>query len=404
MSSGFLNWLDARFPVRQTFQRYFSQYFVPKNLNFMYCFGILALVALFNQGITGLWLTMFYTPTAAGAFDSIQSIMRDVSWGWLLRYLHATGASAFFIVLYVHIFRGILYGSYQKPRELVWILGVVLWFLSMAQAFFGYLLPFGQLSYWGAQVFTSFIGAVPVVGDLLLGLVRGSHTVGTVLLQRFFAWHVIGIPLLLLLIIFLHVVALHHVGSNNPQGIDLPAKDDVAAYEQDTVPFYPFYVKKDVRAILIFLLVFFAVVFFSPDMAGYFLEPTNLVPANPLLTPDGIHPVWYLTPFYSMLRCIPHQGAGILVTSAGVIILFFLPWLDRSPVRSMRYKGRLSRAALVVFVLSFVCLGVLGLIEPTGMRIILARGFTLLYFAYFLTMPVYTKYESHRSIPNRIQI
>lgn len=388
-----LDWIDARFPLRQTFQRYFSKYLLPNNLNFYYCFGALAVFVLLNQAITGVWLTMFYTPTAQGAFDSIQLIMRDVHWGWLLRTLHTTGASAFFMVLYLHIFRGLLYGSYQKPRELVWLLGMVLFILLMAQAFFGYLLPYGQLSYWGAQVLTSFLGVIPFVGETLMTWFRGDYVVSTVTLQRFFALHVVLIPALVFFFVFVHVVALHHVGSNNPEGIEsapvMPHRKQVMR----TVAFYPYYFMKDVLAVLVFLVFFLAVVFFIPEMGGYFLEPLNLIPANPLLTPEGIRPLWYLTPFYTMLRSVPNQGVGVFLMLASVMILFFLPWLDRSPVRSMRYKGLFSRMALALMVLGFVGLGCLGMLPMTPMRLRAAQGCMFLYFSYFCLMPIYTRRE-----------
>jgi len=348
-----IHWLDERLPLLSTWRKYASDYYLAKNLNFYYCFGALAVLVLLNQVITGLWLTMFYTPTPASAFHSVEYIMRDVNYGWLLRYMHSTGASALFIVLYLHLYRGLLYGSYQKPRELVWILGMVLFMALNLESFFGYLLPWGQMSYWGAQVMTSLFGVIPYFKDTLVTFVRGDYSVGLTTLQRFFALHVIGIPLLVLFFVFLHIVALHHVGSNNPDGIDINRYLDKNGKPLDGIPFYPFYLIKDFLAVLVFLIIFFSVVFFFPDLGGFFLEPGNFVPANPMVTPEHITPVWYMTPFYAMLRAIPDKGLGVLAMLGALVILFFLPWLDKSPVRSMRYKGPYSNYALRALVGSF---------------------------------------------------
>ena len=403
MMKGLVNWIDARFPLISTWRRYASDYYVPKNLNFYYIFGSLALVVLFNQLLTGLWLTMFYTPTAADAFNSIEFIMRDVNYGWLLRYMHSTGASAFFIVIYLHMFRGMLYGSYQKPRELVWILGMFLFILLLAEAFFGYLLPWGQMSYWGAQVITSLFSAIPYVGDTLVTWIRGDFHVGNATLQRFFALHVIAIPLLLLLIVFLHLVALHKVGSNNPEGIDIKKCLDDKGRPLDGIPLHPYYTVKDFVGILVFLIIFFAIVFFAPEMGGYFIEHANFTPANLLETPEHIAPIWYMTPFYTMLRAIPDKLSGVVVMNASIFILLFLPWLDKSRVRSMRYKGIFSKYALLALVMSFVMLGYLGTVSVTPMTLHLARFFTVIYFGYFLLMPFYTRYERFDFPPERIQ-
>lgn len=397
-----LLWLDDRFPLFSTWKRYFSGYYVPKNLNFYYCFGVLALVVLINQLLSGLWLTMFYTPTAAEAFNSIEYIMRDVHFGWLFRYMHSTGASAFFIVLYLHIFRGLLYGSYQRPRELVWILGVFLFLLIMAEAFFGYLLPWGQMSYWSAQVITSLVSVVPYFGDSLVTWIRGDFVVGTATLQRFFALHVIAVPLLIILFVFLHIVALHHVGSNNPDGIDINQCRNKKGRPLDGIPFHPYYMIKDFLAVLLFLIMFFSIVFFFPDMGGYFLEPANFSPANSLQTPDHIAPVWYMMPFYAVLRAISNKTWGIVVMSSAVIILFFLPWLDKSPVRSMRFKGRYSKYALSLLVISFIALGYFGSLEVTPRNQFIVRICTFIYFAYFLLMPLYTRIEQCKVVPARI--
>lgn len=399
-----LYWIDARFPLFSTWKKYASDYYVPKNLNIYYCFGVLAIVVLGNQLLTGLWLTMFYTPSVAEAFNSIQYVMRDVSFGWLLRYLHSTGASALYIVLYLHLFRGLLYGSYQRPRELVWIIGMLLFLLMVAEAFFGYLLPWGQMSYWGAQVMTSLFGAIPYVGDTLVLWLRGDYAVGNPTLQRFFALHVIGVPLLVVFFVFLHIVALHHVGSNNPEGIDINKHVDKNGKPLDGMPFYPYYVIKDCFAVLIFLGIFLSVVFFYPDFGGYFLEPSNFAAANPLVTPEHIAPMWYLTPYYAMLRAIPDKLFGVIILGLALFVLLCIPWLDNSPVRSMRYKGLYSKMALTLFVISFLSLGYLGLQPITAIKLGLARLFTCVYFAYFLLMPVYSRLESCKSVPERIPI
>lgn len=399
---GFVNWIDARFPLINTWRAHASDYYAPKNLNFYYFFGSLALVVLLNQLVTGLWLTMFYTPTAAEAFNSVEFIMRDVNFGWLLRYMHSTGASAFFIVIYFHMFRGLLYGSYQKPRELVWLLGMVLFILLMAEAFFGYLLPWGQMSYWGAQVITSLFGAIPYVGDSLVIWLRGDYHIANATLQRFFALHVIGIPLLMLVLVFLHLVALHQVGSNNPQGSDIKKHLDSNGKPLDGIPFHPYYTVKDFFGVLVFLMGFFAVVFFAPEMGGYFLEHPNFAPADPLVTPEHIAPVWYMTPFYAMLRAIPNKLFGVIVMGGSLLILFLVPWLDKSPVRSMRYKGAYSKWALFLFVISFFILGYLGTVIVTPVTQYITRICTALYFAYFLLMPLYSRREQCRPVPERI--
>ena len=398
----FLNWIDERFPLMSTWKNYFSAYYLPKNLNFFYFFGSLALVVLANQFITGLWLTMFYTPSAEQAFSSVEYIMRDVNFGWLLRYMHSTGASAFFIVIYLHMFRGLLYGSYQRPRELVWLLGMFLYLLLLAGAFFGYLLPWGQMSYWGAEVITSLLSAIPYIGKSLVVWLRGDYTVGNATLQRFFALHVIAIPLLLFMLVFLHVVALHKVGSNNPDGIDIKKQRDAQGEPLDKIPFHPYYVIKDLVMTLAFLILFFAVVFFTPEMGGYFLEHNNFTPANPLVTPDHIAPMWYMSPFYAMLRAIPDKLLGVMCMGFALLFLFLLPCLDRSSVRSMRYKGNYSRIMLFLGVIAFVLLGYLGTTSVTPVRLFLARVSTGLYFAYFLLMPFYTRLEATRPLPARI--
>ncbi|WP_347251520.1 cytochrome b N-terminal domain-containing protein [Legionella sp.] len=398
-----VNWLDERFPLLCTWKEHFSDYYVPKNLNFFYLFGSLALLILAMQLMTGLWLTMFYVPTAQQAFSSIEYIMRDVNYGWLLRYMHSTGASAFFIVIYLHLFKALLYGSYQKPRELIWLLGMALFVLLMAEAFLGYLLPWGQMSYWGAQVITSLLSAIPYIGDHLVTWLRGDYNVANATLQRFFALHVIGVPLLLLFLVFLHLIALHKVGSNNPEGIEIKAALDSRGKPLDGIPLHPYFSVKDFVGILGFLILFFAIVFFFPEMGGYFLERENFAPANPLVTPEHIAPVWYMTPFYSILRAIPDKLMGVIAMGGAILILLFMPWLDKSPVRSMRYKGCYSRFALGVFVICFFILGYLGTVNVTPLNQYLARVCTAVYFAYFLLMPVYSRYETSRFPPKRIK-
>lgn len=399
---GLLNWVDERFPLMSTWRDHLSEYYAPKNFNILYVFGALSLLVLVNQLLTGLWLTMFYTPSAEQAFNSIEYIMRDVNYGWLLRYMHSTGASAFFIVIYLHMLRGLLYGSYQKPRELIWLIGAMLFLLLMAEAFFGYLLPWGQMSYWGAQVITSLFGAIPMIGDSLVTWLRGDYTVANATLQRFFALHVIGVPLMMILLVFLHIVALHKVGSNNPEGIEIKKHKNKNGKPLDGIPFHPYYTVKDLVAVMIFLIAFFAVVFFVPEMGGYFLEHANFSPADPMVTPEHIAPVWYLTPFYSILRAIPDKLTGVIAMGASIGLLFLLPWLDRSPVKSMRYKGMASRIALGIFIVSVIMLGYLGTKSVTPLRQLAAQIFTVLYFAYFLLMPIYTTFESHQQPPERI--
>lgn len=399
---GLMNWIDARFPLFNTWKNHVSEYYAPKNFNFYYFFGSLAMVVLVNQLMTGIWLTMFYTPTSKDAFSSVEFIMRDVNCGWLIRYMHSTGASAFFIVIYLHMFRGLLYGSYRKPRELVWLLGMALFILLMAEAFFGYLLPWGQMSYWGAQVITSLFGAIPYIGDALVTWIRGDYNVANATLQRFFALHVIAIPLLLIFLVFLHLVALHRVGSNNPEGIEIKKHLNREGKPIDGIPFHPYYTLKDFVGILVFLIGFFAVVFFVPDMGGYFLEHDNFTPADPMVTPEHIAPVWYLTPFYSMLRAIPNKLFGVVTMGGAIVILLFIPWLDRSKVLSIRYKSAYSKWALGIFVVNFALLGYLGTVSMTPLMQNMARFCTFLYFAFFLLMPIYSRLGRNKPVPERI--
>ena len=402
MMSKFMDWIDARFPATKMWEDHLSKYYAPKNFNFLYFFGSLALLVLVNQIVTGVWLTMSFTPSAEEAFASVEYIMRDVEYGWILRYLHSTGASAFFIVVYLHMFRGLLYGSYQKPRELVWLFGMLIYLALMAEAFMGYLLPWGQMSYWGAQVIISLFGAIPVIGDDLTQWIRGDYLISGITLNRFFALHVVALPIVILGLVVLHILALHEVGSNNPDGVDIKKKKDENGIPLDGIPFHPYYTVKDIVGVVVFLFVFCAVVFFFPEMGGYFLEKPNFEQANAFKTPEHIAPVWYFTPFYAILRAVPDKLMGVIAMGAAIAVLFVLPWLDRSPVRSMRYKGWISKVFLLEFCVAFVILGVLGVLAPTPGRTLLSQVCTVLYFAYFLLMPFYTRLEKTKPVPERV--
>ncbi|KYC15106.1 cytochrome bc complex cytochrome b subunit [Pseudomonas sp. ABFPK] len=400
--SKFMDWIDARFPATKMWEDHLSKYYAPKNFNFLYFFGSLALLVLVNQIVTGVWLTMSFTPSAEEAFASVEYIMRDVEYGWILRYLHSTGASAFFIVVYLHMFRGLLYGSYQKPRELVWLFGMLIYLVLMAEAFMGYLLPWGQMSYWGAQVIISLFGAIPVIGGDLTQWIRGDYLISGITLNRFFALHVVALPIVILGLVVLHILALHEVGSNNPDGVDIKKKKDENGIPLDGIPFHPYYTVKDIVGVVVFLFVFCAVVFFFPEMGGYFLEKPNFEQANAFKTPEHIAPVWYFTPFYAILRAVPDKLMGVIAMGAAIAVLFVLPWLDRSPVRSMRYKGWISKLFLLVFCVAFVILGILGVLAPTPGRTLLSQVCTVLYFAYFLLMPFYTRLEKTKPVPERV--
>lgn len=402
MMEKFMAWIDARFPATKMWEDHLSKYYAPKNFNFFYFFGSLALLVLVNQILTGIWLTMSFTPSAEEAFASVEYIMRDVEFGWIIRYLHSTGASAFFVVVYLHMFRGLLYGSYQKPRELVWIFGMLIYLMLMAEAFMGYLLPWGQMSYWGAQVIISLFGAIPVIGDDLTMWIRGDYLISGITLNRFFALHVIALPIVLLGLVVLHILALHEVGSNNPDGVDIKKNKDANGVPVDGIAFHPYYTVKDIVGVVVFLFVFCAVVFFFPEMGGYFLEKPNFEQANPFKTPEHIAPVWYFTPFYAILRAVPDKLLGVIAMGAAIAVLFVLPWLDRSPVKSMRYKGWMSKIWLVIFCVSFVILGVLGVLAPTPGRTLLSQICTALYFAYFILMPFYTRMEKTKPVPERV--
>jgi len=444
-----MNWVDNRFPATKMFKEHLSEYYAPKNLNIWYMFGSLSLLVLVIQIVTGIFLTMNYKPDAALAFGSVEYIMRDVPWGWLIRYMHSTGASAFFIVVYLHMFRGLIYGSYRKPRELIWIFGCAIFLALMAEAFMGYLLPWGQMSYWGAQVIVNLFAAIPFVGPDLALLIRGDYVVGDATLNRFFAFHVIAVPLVLLGLVVAHIIALHEVGSNNPDGVEIKAKKDANGKPLDGIAFHPFYTVHDIFGVSVFLLAFSAVVFFAPEAGGYFLEYNNFIPADPLKTPAHIAPVWYFTPFYSMLRAITTEmmyvlvlcvvvaaalgvlkgqlaglfkaillgGAvavvammlsidakfwGVVVMGGAVIILFFRPWLDNSPVKSIRYRPTWHKWLYGIFVVNFLVLGYLGIKPPSPINERVSQVGTLFYFGFFLLMPWWSRIGSFKSVPDRV--
>jgi len=408
-TTGFLGWIDKRFPLTKVWNEHLAQYYAPKNFNTWYFFGSLALLMLVIQIVTGIWLAMNYKPSAADAFASVEYIMRDVDWGWLIRYMHSTGSSFFFIVVYLHMFRALLYGSYRKPRELLWIFGVIIYLAMMATAFFGYLLPWGQMSYWGAQVIVNLFAAVPGIGEELSAWVRGDYVISDITLNRFFAFHFL-LPFVIAALVFLHIVALHRVGSNNPDGIEIKYGPKGNRWDAnapaDGIPFHPYYTVKDIVGVLVLLALFSAVIFFWPTVGGLFLEPPNFQPADPLVTPEHIVPVWYFTPFYAMLRAVPpmfgSQFPGVLVMFAAILIFFFLPWLDRSPVKSVRYKGPLFKIALAVFSVSFVVLAYLGMMPAKPVMTLFAQIFTVLYFLFFLLMPWYSKIDKTKPVPERV--
>ena len=454
-TTGLLGWIDARFPATQLWEDHLSKYYAPKNFNFWYFFGSLALLVLVIQIVTGIFLVMNYKPdgtlNAAGipvAFASVEFIMREVPWGWLVRYMHSTGASAFFVVVYLHMFRGLLYGSYRKPRELVWIFGCLIFLCLMAEAFMGYLLPWGQMSYWGAQVIVNLFSAIPVIGQDLSLFIRGDYVVSDATLNRFFSFHVIAVPLVLLGLVVAHIIALHEVGSNNPDGVEIKAKKDENGVPLDGIPFHPYYSVHDLLGVAGFLIIFSAVIFFFPEVGGYFLEANNFFPADPLKTPPHIAPVWYFTPFYSMLRAttsnflpilwlffafvlgmvflrtkdaririgsiavlvilavgfyfIDAKFWGVLVMGGSVIVLFFMPWLDCSPVKSIRYRPAFHKSILIVFVVVFLVLGYLGVQPPSPVGEKVSQLGTLLYFAFFLTMPLWSRAGTFKPVPERV--
>ncbi|MPQ76179.1 cytochrome bc complex cytochrome b subunit [Hydrogenovibrio sp. JE_KL2] len=397
-----LAWIDRRYPLVSTWNAHVGEYYAPKNFNFWYFFGSLALLVLVNQFITGIWLTMSYKPSAAEAFNSIEYIMRDVDWGWLIRYMHSTGASAFFIVIYLHMMRGLLYGSYKEPRELVWILGMFIFLVLMAEAFMGYLLPWGQMSYWGAQVIISLFGAIPVIGHDLATWVRGDFIISDATLNRFFALHVIALPLVLIVLVFMHIVALHQVGSNNPDGVEIKKYKNDKGLPIDGIAFHPYYTIKDSMGAIVFLFFFAFVVFYMPEGGGFFLEPPNFEPANPLKTPDHIAPVWYFTPFYAILRAIPDKLMGVIAMGGSIAVLFAMPWLDRCKVKSIRYRGASYKALLTMFVISFLVLGWLGTQPASPELTKLARIFTATYFLFFIILPFTSVSEKTKPVPERV--
>ncbi|HWH73488.1 MAG TPA: cytochrome bc complex cytochrome b subunit [Methylibium sp.] len=444
-----MTWVDNRFPATKLYKEHLSEYYAPKNFNFWYFFGSLAMLVLVIQIVTGIFLVMHYKPDAAKAFESVEYIMRDVPWGWLVRYMHSTGASAFFIVVYLHMFRGLIYGSYRQPRELVWIFGCAIFLCLMAEAFMGYLLPWGQMSYWGAQVIINLFSAIPFVGNDLSLLIRGDYVVGDATLNRFFSFHVIAVPLVLLGLVVAHIIALHEVGSNNPDGVEIKAKKDAQGRPLDGIPFHPYYSVHDILGVSVFLMAFTAVVFFAPEFGGYFLEFNNFIPADPLKTPAHIAPVWYFTPYYSMLRAttdfmvnvlvvlvaLGAVGAilkgrfgggaklgiaiaavvaafllktfdakfwGVVVMGGAVVILFFLPWLDRSPVKSIRYRPDWHKLVYAVFVLFFLVLGYFGIQAPSALNERVSQFGTLVYFGFFLLMPWWSTLGTFKPVPERV--
>jgi len=399
---GLLGWIDARFPLSSMWYDHLARYYAPKNFNFWYYFGSLALLVLVLQIITGIWLTMNYKPDAALAFNSVEYIMRDVNWGWLIRYMHSTGASFFFIVVYLHMFRGLIYGSFKKPRELIWIFGMIIYVCLMAEAFMGYLLPWGQMSYWGAQVIISLFGAIPGIGDSLALWIRGDFVIADATLNRFFAFHVIAVPIVLLALVVLHILALHEVGSNNPDGVDIKKNKDENGIPRDGIPFHPYYTVKDIVGVAVFLIVFCSVVFFMPEMGGWFLERDNFIPADPLKTPEHIVPLWYFTPFYAILRAVPDKFLGVVAMGGAIFVLFLLPWLDRSPVKSIRYRGTIYKVAVAIFVVSFIALGYLGTQPATPVMTNFARLFSLLYFGFFAALLIIPSFEKTKPVPDRV--
>ncbi|QIL88384.1 ubiquinol-cytochrome c reductase [Microbulbifer sp. SH-1] len=403
------DWVDQRLPIYRAWDTHMGKYYAPKNFNLWYFFGVLSMLVLVNQLLTGIWLVMSYNPSAEGAFASVEYIMRDVEMGWIIRYLHSTGASAFFVVVYLHMFRGLMYGSYKPPRELVWIFGMCIYLVLMAEAFMGYVLPWGQMSYWGAQVIVSLFGAIPAIGEDLVQWIRGDYLISGITLTRFFSLHVIALPLVLVLLVVLHILALHEVGSNNPDGIEIKKNKDANGVPLDGVPFHPYYTVHDLVGVAVFLFAFCVVVFFFPEMGGFFLEYANFEEANPLKTPEHIAPVWYFTPFYAVLRAVTMdigpltaKFLGLVAMGAAIAILFVLPWLDKSPVKSIRYKGVLPKLLLLVFAAVFIILGYLGVKSPTPGRNFLAQVATLFYFAFFVTMPIWTNPTTRKGMASWI--
>lgn len=409
-AAALMGWVDARLPVTEAYKKHMSEYYAPKNFNFWYYFGVLSMVVLVNQLLTGIWLTMFYTPTGEGAFASIEYIMRDVEYGWLIRYMHAVGASAFFLVIYLHMFRALLYGSYKAPRELVWIFGMMIYLALMAEGFMGYVLPWGNMSYWGAQVIISLFGAIPYVGEDLTVWIRGDYLLSGASLTRFFALHVVAIPIVLLALVVLHILALHEVGSNNPDGVEIKKHKNAQGIPLDGIAFHPYYSVKDTVGTIVFLIGFAAVLFFMPTGGGYLIEGPNFEPADALKTPEHIAPVWYYGAYYSMLRACTFDWFGlmsaklfgVIVMFAGVLILFLIPWLDRNPVKSIRYKGMLSKVALMLFAADFLLLTFLGTQPTSELYTLLAQLGTTYYFLFFASLLFLHRLEVSKPVPDRV--
>jgi len=398
-----LEWIDVRYPLTKMWNEHLAKYYAPKNFNVWYYFGSLALLVLVLQIATGVFLATNYKPDSTMAFASVEYIMRDVDYGWLLRYLHSSGGSFFFIIVYLHMFRALMYGSYRKPRELLWIIGVFIYLCLMAESFFGYLLPWGQMSFWGAQVIISLFSAIPYIGEELAVWVRGDFVIGDATLNRFFVYHVALMPMILLALAVVHIIALHEVGSNNPDGIEIKKnKNPATGIPLDGIPFHPYYTVKDIVGVSVFLFIFCVVVFYVPEFGGYFLEKNNFFPADPMTTPQHIEPLWYFTPFYAILRAVPDKFLGVVAMGASIMVLFLLPWLDRSPVKSIRYKGWIFKFALFLFVISFIGLGYLGMQPPTPMGTLFARIFSAIYFAFFLLMPWYSSIDKTKPVPERV--
>ncbi len=401
-SHAFMAWIDKRLPVSSFWQAHMAGYYAPKNFNFWYYMGSLALFVLVIQILSGIFLTMHYKPSAEEAFASVEYIMRDVEWGWLIRYLHSTGASFFFILVYLHMFRSFLYGSHRAPRELLWIFGMLIYLALMAEAFMGYVLPWGQMSYWGAQVIINLFGAIASIGEPLTEWIRGDYFISDATLNRFFALHVIALPIALLGLVLLHLVALHENGSNNPDGIEIKANKDENGIPKDGIAFHPYYTVKDIFGVSMFLLIFAFVIFFWPEAGGLFLEHDNFLPANPLVTPEHIKPVWYFTPYYAILKAVPDKLMGVILMFAAVGILFFLPWLDRSPVKSVRYKGMWYKIMLALFAIAFVRLGMLGMSEGTPAQTIEMRVWTFVYFGFFVLLFFLSPRLKTKPVPERL--
>ncbi|WP_300426298.1 cytochrome b N-terminal domain-containing protein [uncultured Thalassolituus sp.] len=394
-------WIDDRLPVTQTYEKHMSKYYAPKNFNFWYFFGVLSMLMLVNQILTGIWLTMQFTPSAEAAFASVEYIMRDVEWGWLIRYMHSTGATFFFVAVYLHMMRAILYGSYQKPRELIWIFGMLIYLALMAEAFMGYVLPWGQMSYWGAQVIISLFSVMPY-GDLLTEWIRGDFLISGATLNRFFALHVVAVPLVIVALVVMHLLALHEVGSNNPDGVDIKKHKDENGKPLDGIPFHPYYTVHDLVGIVVFLMVFCTVLFFFPEGNGFMLEYANFEPANGLKTPEHIAPVWYFGAFYAILRAVPDKLLGVIAMGAAIAVLFVLPWLDRSPVRSWRYKGLPSKIYIVIFGFNFALLTWLGTQPATELLTLIAQIASVIYFGWFAFLVISPMIEKTKPVPERV--